>query len=589
MRSVLPAAWIVRDQDPDYGVDLEVEIVIDERVSGLVLQLQLKASRAFPSSGGTVRLRLGVPKIKYLMHRQTPVLLVAYDKSKGRAYWLFLQRYVYQSLDRQNPDWRTQATVTVRIPEANELNEESHALLAEIAEQGPTYLFLKTLTPSDFLRWLRLVDQESVLDELRESQARLRSIQERTGLHLGAILLKTGLSQEAARKFREIYESSADVDPCIRSRAIAGLLQLYNPIDDRQNRPRATLATEGISEARKCGDLSLEAYFVASQAETIYIWLTKRVSRTLLARQFVTDSGVSFAVHFLTEALGNLDERMRDVGGLFVTALEKAYEARDGPVMATIGLMIVQVQVNLYAFLLPFLVREDLKPIAETAQEGLDRTRQLAEGLNDWELQAHALKAEGSLRYHQGDSEGALAAYARGREFAAQGKDVALLESIRHLEELTRTRPDPLAVQKDELPTPKEEEDMVRLFLDAWGVDLESDDLIAKAARDGLRDFNPGRVFRWCEHLHIVLLGQSSVGQILGLPIGQKLFWCQHGGAIVAASLDRGLKSYKRDYCEGCKYHSPRPNDWEWTRKWQMEREIPEELRRLLSRMADRG
>ena len=157
-------------------------------------------------------------------------------------------------------------------------------------------------------------------------------------------------------------------DPCLRARAIVGMLHFYNPVDDLQNQSRAMLASNGVAMAQSCGDPSLESYLLAVEAETVYVWLAKRASKLLLAREFAQESKIPSAVPFLTEALQGLETKMQTVSGLFVAALSKAYEARDGIMLGTIGLKIVEAQVNLYAFLLPFVSREELEPLARVAE-----------------------------------------------------------------------------------------------------------------------------------------------------------------------------------------------------------------------------
>jgi hypothetical protein len=52
-----------------------------------------------------------------------PVILVVYDAKREEAYWLYVQRYFEErrGSQRSNP----QATVSVRLPVKNVLNEEA--------------------------------------------------------------------------------------------------------------------------------------------------------------------------------------------------------------------------------------------------------------------------------------------------------------------------------------------------------------------------------------------------------------------------------------------------------------------------------
>ena len=171
-------------------------------------------------------------------------------------------------------------------------------------------------------------------------------------------------------------------------------------------------------------------------------------------------------------------------------------------------------------------------------------------------------------------------------EIATKLGETSLQNNLENLKQLTESRPEPLVAPQEGQITPEQEEEFVGQLLDAWGVDFDADDDIARAARSGLKDLNPERVYRWCEHLYTELMGQSWVGQVLGLPIGQKVFWCEYGGPLIAFELDEGLARYKQQFCTGCRYHSPRRDDWKWSHQWHAERKIPEELKRLISRIS---
>lgn len=54
-RNMLPSEWLVRDKrNPDYGMDLEVEIVEKEKVTNNVLWVQLKATESTKHDGGAI-------------------------------------------------------------------------------------------------------------------------------------------------------------------------------------------------------------------------------------------------------------------------------------------------------------------------------------------------------------------------------------------------------------------------------------------------------------------------------------------------------------------------------------------------------
>ena len=74
--SQVPSEWICRKIDLDYGLDKEIEIVINGKVTGKTLLLQLKSSESVEVPGDTIHFSIETDKIDYYMERDIPVLLV---------------------------------------------------------------------------------------------------------------------------------------------------------------------------------------------------------------------------------------------------------------------------------------------------------------------------------------------------------------------------------------------------------------------------------------------------------------------------------------------------------------------------------
>jgi len=62
-----------------------------------------------------------------------PVILVAYDASEDKAYWLYVQEYLRQH--RWARRARSTTTVTIAIPASNVLNEAAVRLFAQFRDE----------------------------------------------------------------------------------------------------------------------------------------------------------------------------------------------------------------------------------------------------------------------------------------------------------------------------------------------------------------------------------------------------------------------------------------------------------------------
>lgn len=126
-RKTLPPAWVDIKHQKDYAIDYTVKIFEapqDEpkKASGIEFNVQLK---------GTTRLRrhkdwISFPietrdLIYYLDKKRRPVFLVVVDVCSEEVYWEFLQGYALDRLGSR--DWRSQKTVTIRLPYCNRLHD----------------------------------------------------------------------------------------------------------------------------------------------------------------------------------------------------------------------------------------------------------------------------------------------------------------------------------------------------------------------------------------------------------------------------------------------------------------------------------
>jgi len=91
---VLPANWICRRVEDDFGLDLRVEIGAEGQVTGLEFSIQLKATDHLKASGDDVVHRCKVSTAEYFLRRPEPVMYVVYDAQEEVAYWRWVKPYL---------------------------------------------------------------------------------------------------------------------------------------------------------------------------------------------------------------------------------------------------------------------------------------------------------------------------------------------------------------------------------------------------------------------------------------------------------------------------------------------------------------
>jgi len=146
----------------------------------------------------------------------------------------------------------------------------------------------------------------------------------------------------------------------------------------------------------------------------------------------------------------------------------------------------------------------------------------------------------------------------------------------------------PIAAESQTQLSLEEEAAMIRSVAEMTRIDLEDDnDPVAQTINLGIRDLNPERILKFCEHLHILYRSVGGIfAEMYGLrSAGSKLVYCESKDkAVEGMEFDLILSLFKLQYCEGCKRQSSRPTNWIWSREWQRERQanMPEGLKSYL-------
>lgn len=91
--------WKYRQYDQDNDVDGEIEIFEEEEsllkniTKSNYIKVQLKAQQKVDKNEKFVKFSLKTKFIKFVKECQVPLILIVYDESEDKGYWIFLQRY----------------------------------------------------------------------------------------------------------------------------------------------------------------------------------------------------------------------------------------------------------------------------------------------------------------------------------------------------------------------------------------------------------------------------------------------------------------------------------------------------------------
>jgi hypothetical protein len=118
--------WKYRKMEWDNDIDGEIEIFDESKqTTAKFIKIQLKTIDNPNSIDEQEEFLLYDTNIKFLNFCDVcdiPVVLIVFNIQKETGYYLFVQQYIYENLDIQNPDWRTnKSNVRLKIPFNNSL------------------------------------------------------------------------------------------------------------------------------------------------------------------------------------------------------------------------------------------------------------------------------------------------------------------------------------------------------------------------------------------------------------------------------------------------------------------------------------
>jgi len=133
----LPDHWVVRElTERDYGIDLMVEIFVPGLTdangkdafaeTGAVFHIQIKGvdEQIQPVKAGTINYCIGKKSLAYVEKFSIPFFLFRVSVADPqKIYFLWIQRYIKDVMDREDPMWReeNENSITVCIHPENEL------------------------------------------------------------------------------------------------------------------------------------------------------------------------------------------------------------------------------------------------------------------------------------------------------------------------------------------------------------------------------------------------------------------------------------------------------------------------------------
>lgn len=584
----IPSEWILRDIAPDYGVDRSLEIVENGVVTGKEILIQLKGTESPEIHDDYISFSLSANHLKYYLDKDLPVFLVVVDLKEENCYWIFLQQYAFDVLNINNPSWVGQKTITVRMPLEQRVSDTLDQIIS-IAKGGSAYIISRKINqiPSEHLaKWKSnaeaIIKKSKVADDFLKKSLQLRF---EVSYHYD----KEGDHQKSIEALEGIYQSALGANN--KNSAIkAGLLIAYQLNPFTQNEVVWGWLNEIKELVEEVDSNSYNILWWGSIIEVVYIKLIKDYNSLLKLALISSQQPSNLMTPFLVGEIQEKINRLFKVEMDFVYYLNKAYEDKE------------------YLIYLDFLKRlakmhwlwcynnslkgnsevifHQLKSIESILLFAKDLSAVVSEDMKFLILLDLAYLYHSMEEFSLCDS---ILEEAQG--LAEKLEHKGYLQGIENAKELFERLPTiPYLLNFDETklpqrePTLEQEEELIKTLLKDAGIDIKGDDKLAEMARIGLKDRNPERILKHCEYLYTEIVTYGPIWDMVALPeTGLKILHCsKKGHSIMGHSLDELLEQFKKEYCRDCEHHSPRQDEWKWTRKWHREREKPKGMLKVI-------
>ncbi|TCP28783.1 uncharacterized protein DUF4365 [Scopulibacillus darangshiensis] len=117
--------WKYRRQEKDNDIDGEIETFSENgETTAKVIKVQLKATTLLELNKDLVVFDCPVKFLNFCDVCDIPIIIVVYGVEEKKAYWLWTQKYILQTLENNNPKWRENtSSVRIKIPITNEVLE----------------------------------------------------------------------------------------------------------------------------------------------------------------------------------------------------------------------------------------------------------------------------------------------------------------------------------------------------------------------------------------------------------------------------------------------------------------------------------
>lgn len=579
--------WIVNPlKDNDFGFDFDVRLTsqIDgktQEVSETSFYVQNKSS--INSKEEKAIEDLSIDDWELYLGQRIPVLIVKYDIPKNIFYWEIAQEYVWDKIEKEDPNWKRQKTKRIILTKKiDDLEEIKKAVLN--AQNRITRYHSLNLGVGE---GIKITDDD--LSELTKTKDKSLNEYKALSLREGYIEKKKGNTDNSLRLFTEVYNSPKNDEAKIR--AIIGIIFEFNIVKIEENKKIVDLANEAIKLSEDLKIIYLKDYINILKNQAILFTIIHKMSEIQMGLKVQEVQKENLFSFFYNQELIKLNKFHSKVVDEINNSLKNLLSTKNiYYYLASLPILIdiATSQTMLFAAFNQKIIDEEI----EGRKRLIEQCEFVLEKIPDPDLKKMIFRSLANYYYWTKNNEKAIKYMKSAIELGKQDNDNFFVEGNSKLLKQMSEKPNPYAIPKqkriDEM-TSSEYQEITKKLLQTQGINLENDDKLTSSIKIALDDMNPVNYFKHCKNLHIKYLSTSPVGVSIGLPsMGGKFIWCKHcKNSLSGFNLNALFKSFIETNCKNCKHISKRDGEWKCLVEWVKKQEQDEEFVKVIENLKD--
>lgn len=567
-----PDNWSTSELSNDYGIDYFVQVFEDDDAgesTKISFIIQLKGTENYNQTDNYVKFPMKVDTLKYYFNKvSVPVFLVVVDVISEDSCWLFLQRYINEELETNNPSWKSKKTVTLYLPKSN--NFLNPKILEKCAYEGSSYCnLLVNGFPTQEVKWKVKNIINSPLDksnDIKKEYSKLYDAQTRVGFEL---IHDENNPSEAKKSFQSVYDKTkGDEDNVLAHlNSISGLIPFYEWQNENEVNQLFEYIEEGFNLAKKNKIRHYEYYFYGCYLEKSCFILQEQLNRLLIIQK-ISRMGKNNALSNLMEITSNeqtssIFKPIFECYDLFSKNLMRTLDDMELFIFVELLRMLISMQIHHSKVMYNFVDKNDLNSFFDHIKKLIDIFEDIISFSDDFSIFVYDLFTFKVMYYYFIEDSKYVEVIDDFIDYAEVNNSKYFIERANSLKERLSI---PLKREKEisEMSDNEIRELFKTLILTVEGIDIDKDEseeaFILKTA---VNDLNPKRILDNCCNLELAYSSGGLYSRFFGLYTdGFKMLYCQYGGIKSNRSLDKAYGEFYKEYCVDCEHKCEQDFRW---------------------------